>query len=276
MEERVYRESMEELDVMKKRIAVIKDRIKKYPPGYLKINHRYGKAQYYHMIGVSGTAGQQKQNEKGEMARYIRKKDNALAVLLAQKSHDIRLLKELEIRKTALEQLLSSYSGTDPYNICESYCDERKKLVTSEYVSDQQFVKAWQEVTYQRKGFAENSSEIYTVKGERVRSKSEKIIADTLERFRIPYHYEYPVELSGGLLIHPDFHVLNTRTRKEYFWEHLGKMDDPEYSSNAVKRLEQMAENGILPGKNLILTAETSMKPMNVRILNLLIREYLI
>ena len=160
--------------------------------------------------------------------------------------------------------------------IWDSFCEERKNLVLSDYVSDERYAEEWQAKQYQPKGFRPETPEMYTVKGERVRSKSEKIIADTLERNKIPYRYEYPIELTGGFLIHPDFCVLNKRTRNEYFWEHLGKMDDPEYSSKNIRRLQQMAENGILPGRNLLITAETSTNVLNARTMNIIIREYLL
>ena len=47
--------------------------------------------------------------------------------------------------------------------------------------------------------------EIYTERGERVRSKSEKIIADKLFLQNIPYHYERPIYLKGFGMVYPDF-----------------------------------------------------------------------
>ena len=79
--------------------------------------------------------------------------------------------------------------------------------------------------------------EIYSERGERVRSKSEKIIADKLYRNGIPYKYEKPLVLKGLGKIHPDFEILNKRTRKEYFLEHLGKMDDIGYVKKNMRRI---------------------------------------
>ncbi|SFH72967.1 hypothetical protein SAMN04487830_106120 [Pseudobutyrivibrio sp. OR37] len=63
-----------------------------------------------------------------------------------------------------------------------------------------------------------------------VRSKSEKIIADALEKYNVPYQYEPMLEL-GYNTIYPDFVVLNLRTRKTVYWEHLGLVSDIEYST---------------------------------------------
>ena len=67
----------------------------------------------------------------------------------------------------------------------------------------------------------------YTSKGERVRSKSEVIIADVLNREGVPYRYEYPIYIKGIGKIYPDFTVLNIGIRKEMIWDHFGMMDDP-------------------------------------------------
>ena len=51
-------------------------------------------------------------------------------------------------------------------------------------------------------------TEYYTIKGERVRSKSEKIIADELYRYQIPYKYEFPLTLAThnrNIQLYPDF-----------------------------------------------------------------------
>lgn len=57
--------------------------------------------------------------------------------------------------------------------------------------------------------------EIYTQKGERVRSKSEKTLADYFYYHGIPYKYECPLLLKGFGIIYPDFTFLTRRSQKE-------------------------------------------------------------
>ena len=52
-------------------------------------------------------------------------------------------------------------------------------------------------------------------------------------------------------------------------------MDDPEYAARATEKLELYAENGFFPGKNLIITMETSAKPLSSKLLKSLIKTYL-
>lgn len=129
------------------------------------------------------------------------------------------------------------------------------------------------------KSFLEDDkTEFYTIKGERVRSKSEKIIADELYRNGIPYKYEMPMELEGWkkkVLIYPDFTVLNKRTGKKWIIEHLGMMDKPAYYENAMQKVSTYEKNGILLGDRLIVLHETSGTPLNTVVLKKYIEKYL-
>ena len=120
-----------------------------------------------------------------------------------------------------------------------------------------------------------------TVNGEYVKSKSETIIADRLERAGVPYHYEPKIalaELEIGEIFqwNPDFKVLNLRTGKEYFWEHFGRIDDPEYFSTCQMKLRLYAQNGLFMGDNLIITMESSTSPLNTEYVDCLIKKFLV
>lgn len=244
-------------------------RNKNYPNGKLRISHSNGCVQYYMKEKQVAHSGEYK-------LKYIKKENMEMVQQLAQKEYDTMLLKELTKRLKSLKKARSVYVNTDPVRIYDKCIAERKNLINPSYISSEEYVKRWEQVTYEKKAFAEGTVEIYTAKKERVRSKSEKIIADTLERRRIPYRYECPLELKGKRIIHPDFTVLNKRTRKEYYWEHMGMMDDNEYVTNAIKRVESLIQNGVFPGKNLIITVETKALPINIGLIDTLIQEYLI
>ena len=115
------------------------------------------------------------------------------------------------------------------------------------------------------------SNHILTEQGEIVRSKSEKIIADKLSLTKIPYYYEVPICLNGFGFVRPDFTILNPYTLKEYYWEHLGMMSSPEYVDKALSKIELYAANGILPGRNLILSYESESHPVSTNYISTLI-----
>ena len=129
---------------------------------------------------------------------------------------------------------------------------------------------------YHGKEFYEGTAEIVTEKGERVRSKSEKILADYFYRNNILYQYEKPLYLKGYGTIYPDFTFLSKKTRKEIYWEHEGMMDKPEYAKSAVKKIESYQRNGIHLGERLILTFETELTVLNSQIVEELVERYLV
>ncbi len=81
---------------------------------------------------------------------------------------------------------------------------------------------------------------------------------------------------AGRLItIHPDFMCLKLKNRKEFFWEHFGMMDNPEYAEQAVQKLNLYALNGFFPGKNLIITSETGHQPISTKVVEKTIKEFL-
>ena len=99
---------------------------------------------------------------------------------------------------------------------------QRQLLVTPvEPIWEKELAK-WYDSEYHGKEFYEGTAEIVTEKGERVRSKSEKILADYFYRNNILYQYEKPLYLKGYGTIYPDFTFLSKKTRKEIYWEHEG------------------------------------------------------
>ena len=75
---------------------------------------------------------------------------------------------------------------------------------------------------------------------------------------------------------HPDFMCLNVRTRKEFYWEHFGLMDNFEYAQNTAGKLRLFAENNIFPGQNLIITMETQAEPLVTQFVERLIKTFLL
>ena len=144
------------------------------------------------------------------------------------------------------------------------------------FLTDEEFVAQWQAVPYQRLGFRKDDPEYYTQRGERVRSKSEILIADALYRHNIPYRYEYPLYVDGVLVAAPDFNCLNVRLRKEHYWEHLGMMGDKDYVNHNVKKLERYSLAKDFDDSGLILTFESESQPINIRVIEEEIRKYLL
>ena len=170
-------------------------------------------------------------------------------------------------------QLLSSINFLKVY---DELSETRKKLVYPHVLTDEQYVEQWESMQYEGKSIADDIPVITTERGEQVRSKTEKILADKFWALGIPYRYEYPVQLKGYGTVYPDFTLLNIRERKEFYLEHFGIMDDPEYSEKAIKKLEDYAKNRIYIGKNLLVTFETLQKPLDMKVVEQMLKEFIL
>lgn len=239
---------------------------KNTPSGHLRIEQKKGgrKIQYYHC--------KPKANPRGI---YIPVSQAGQAKRLAQKDYDTKLIKILQSQITALEKLIKVYEK----KVAELYtklCPARQRLIEPVTLTDAQYIEEWNKVTWPTSSFAAENLQFTTARGEQVRSKSEVIIADTLARYKIAYRYEYPLQLKNERIYHPDLLCLNVRTRKEYFWEHFGMMDDPTYAEKAVSKLKVFSENNIQVGRNLIVTMETKDCPLSPRQVESLIKDFLL
>jgi len=237
----------------------------KAPEGSLRLCQHGDKIQYYH-----------RNNPKDFNGVYIKEKDIELAKQLAQKDYDKKVLTSAERELGAINKFFLNYPDKSVEEIYENMHEGRKRIITPIMETEEQYVQQWQQETYQGKTFPEDTPELYTQKGERVRSKSELIIADMLNKAGIPYRYEYPLYIKGFGKIYPDFTVLNIKKRKELFWEHFGMMDDPEYAETAIRKITTYEQNGIYPGEKLILTYETRKNPINQKVVKGMIEHFLI
>ena len=194
----------------------------KKPLGNLIICKHRGQNQYYHRTSPSERKGVYLSKKKERnLIRALAQKDYDQKFILAAKKlahNNDRLIKwnaEREIHFFYLE-LAQVYLDLSP---------ARQQLVTPYVPPDDMFIKAWKAQEYQGNLFSFNpDQEIFTLNKERVRSKSEKIIADKLWTDGIPYRYEYPLMTHALGRIYPDFTLLDIWNRVEVIFEHFGRL----------------------------------------------------
>lgn len=254
-----------EVNELKEIIKETENRLKNVPKGHLRIQKKKNKVEYYY-----------KDEEKGSKSgngRYMKKSEHNLARQIVQRDYDTNILKRAKARVAAIEEFLDKYRKTNIRTVWEKVDPYRKELLNTILLSDEEFVKQWIAVSYKGKEFIDEEKEILTERGERVRSKSEKIIADKLYMLGIPYRYECPIILKGNIKVHPDFTILKMPEREEVYLEHFGMMDDIEYVDKVLYKMSTYEKNGIYLGVNLFVTHETSRNPLNTKTLDGMLRK---
>ncbi len=205
----------------------------------------------------------EKEKDKYPKGRYLHKDELKIARAYVQKEYDIRILEMIRRRE---KEICSSKSGVriDLRDAYTSFPVAKQSIITPYVLPDNEYIKKWEKKEGNIKNGCPITNGFVTEKGETVRSKSEKMIADKLYLMGIPYKYEEPLELSGNRFVFPDFTILNIKTRKEIYWEHFGMMDNPEYCKKALEKIESYENEKIYFGENLFFSFESSLKTINM------------
>ncbi len=248
---------------------VVDDRLRDVPEGNLRITSNGKRPQFMHCIDDENQKHSKKQGV------YIKQENYKLAYRLAQKAYDQKIKRLVDKRLKQLGKLTTEYRDNEIEELYEQLHPIRKTLIKPVEIPWEQRLKEWKSIPYVGKPFESGTPEIYTKKGERVRSKSEKILADTFCDLGIEYKYECPIRLKGYGIVYPDFTFLRKRDCREIYWEHDGRMDDPQYAEKAIRKINSYIANDILPGDKLIITYETTGVVLNDRIIKLLIEKYI-
>lgn len=263
-------------------VTIAQKDLHKAPKGNLRISHNKGTVQYYKITESGDTRG-----------KYIKKRDIGIAMSLAQKHYNERLIKaantELSIVNNMLENIdilmqptITDVAGsiihanpkiTATEHIYLSTSIERKRLVNPIIYDDEGYASRWIHQEYNTNEYRSEEKIYQTKKGDMVRSKSEMLLADMFYDLQIPYRYEAELVLNSKKHVYPDFTLLKSDTRQIIYYEHMGLMDDEEYRNNNLRKIEEYRKNGIFIGKNLIVTFESVSSPLNLREIEKSIKE---
>ena len=272
--------------------------VKKNPSGLVRIVRRGKSLLFYKRSSPSDAQG-----------TYMPRSQEKLARSLIQNDYDKKTIPAIEAEIKELKDFIKAYKTKCSDTVYQKLPSTRREVVTPLTLDDEAYAAAWLKVEYRRKKIPEDVPQLFTDNNEQVRSKSEVIIANALKTAGVPYRYEFPLLVDRNAAdnykasdnmdnahvtataksgtktpdfydqdifqLHPDFYCLNLRTRQEFAWEHFGMMDDPEYTAGAIEKFQLYMANGFLPGKNLIITMETSAKTFSSKILKDVIQTYL-
>ena len=244
-------------EMITKTAESIKKKLKKLPEGRIVVKHRNNNTRFYLL-------------DKGNAAKYLNKSDAKLIEDLIQKNYLEEVLCTAEQEAVALRKALEHYPAVVAEEIYSTLSSERQAIAKPIVLSDEEYANKWLAQPYKRKS-SNKDYRFVTLKGDHVRSKSELVIADRLWANGIPYKYECPL-LVGNEIIHPDFSILRMSDRKIVYLEHCGKMDDPNYTEDMVKRVNLYSQEKIFQGDRLFFSFESSTTPLNTDVLDDMIR----
>jgi hypothetical protein len=249
--------------------------VAKLPEGYILVKNDNGRQRFYRRI----------KSGKGNYSdTYLKESDNPLREKLARKV----FLEKLADSQTQSAVLIEK--SIPLLRKAETSCNEKiilenlpagiRKLVKVQEGPDN---KALAKFLYVNPNIMKNQHKIntglFTKQGEEVRSKSELIIANMLHDAGIPYHYELVLAFSvePGFLdvAFPDFTVMNIRTGKVMYWEHFGMLDNQQYFSDYITKMENYSAYGYLPGRDVILSFETAESGLRTKTVAALINQFL-
>ena len=241
-------------------------RIKKLgdiPQGMVKVTAPGGYSQYY--LKTTG--------EKSYHYVKVEELDDVKKII--QHDYYKALGKRLDEQQKALEAFLKHYDIEQIDKAYTGLSDGRKAFIDPIIKPDDEYIEHWYgQFVGRQNGFQEERI-FKTDRGEMVRSKSEKIIADMLLKFGIPYVYEPCIRLDNGQEVFPDFATLNVKKRKTILWEHLGRLGEYEYARKNSLKILDYERDGCIEGDTLITTKESDKKPLDVEQVEKKIRLFL-
>ena len=175
----------------------------------------------------------------GHNQTYIPKKEHKLAEQLAVKKYLSLLLEDLIHEKKAIDFYLRHHN--------------------SEVGKAEQLLR--------------NEPEYQRLLSAYFKPMSEELIDMLLYTNKVPFRYECALQL-GETIIYPDFAIRHPVSGEVYYWEHFGKMDNPDYCKNVSSKLQLYTSHGIIPSIQLITTYETKRNPLSAETIEKIIREY--
>lgn len=203
--------------------------------------------------------------DKDGKRTYLKKENMAMVTAVVQRDYDRAVMKTLLDARYRIDRFLRQYDMDAIEDVYNKLCNARKVLVTPIIEPDELFIQSWKQKHVGHQNDYPAATTFLTEQGEKVRSKSEKILADLFQKYEIPYAYEPQLCLENGKYFYPDFALLNVRTRKTIYWEHFGLITDGTYASKAMQKLHAYEKDGLIIGENLLFSMESEVNPLDVR-----------
>lgn len=226
--------------------------IKTLPQETFNISIDKGKFRHRIVIG--------KDSNGKPIRRDINKQTPLVSADYAHRMYLEQLNIDLQREIDAMNSYLSVHTDIEPGHIDIKYIEEFNRVLKLKIGTISEEFQKLLNNKFRLSTYKKEDCIYPTLRGERVRSKSESIIADELFKRGIPYLYEPILEINGIEYL-PDFIILDPETGSIYIWEHLGLMEKNDYALKVYDKLKVYQSAGWILGINLITTSETRSVP---------------
>ena len=235
---------IEELNILSSNINNWQEQLKKLPTGtfYATRNGKYYKWLRY---------------ADGQI-EVIKKSNIDLARASAFATFLRHCISDAEAETDAIRAYLRNVNESESERYIKNP-EIRRLLALSPVMSD--MAAEWAAADYPKSALQYKGTCYKTLKGDLVKSRAEKDIADELFLAGIPYRYECVITL-GNKTYCRDFMIMDPSTGKIYIWEHFGMEDLNYYLHKNADKLYTYFENGYIPGNNLICTSSSEGRPL--------------
>ena len=241
------------------------------PPGTLTFSKNKSKGRTYYKWYVRNDFP-----GSGRSKAYLSRKDRHLAKILAEKSLRQARLNDIEQELKALDAYLDKHSDSSFWSRLANSPGFGELCVGEEILTSPELsaeLERWAQEEYEISPYHPEERNVPTEQGIYVRSKSEAIILMLLTMYHIPFRYECRLDVAGHTY-YPDFTIRHPLTGEVFYWEHVGRLDDPGYRSDFLNKFRTYINSGILPDHNLILTFESDGHPLDISIVMDKFREF--
>ena len=211
-------------------------------------------------------------NNNGKILRRGINKDIELIKALAKKEFDRKAYEILSHNITAIEDAMNLHIPFDPNEIMKTMTNAYA-LLPGEYFFDskkdfpapdpdrelmakiKRHEEWWRRPYKEYWGYPENKTKLTSL-GQKVRSVSELLIAETLYKYSIPFHYEEELIVDGKTYA-PDF-TFEGWDRNMFYLDYFGMMSNAKYAKRNFIKLDDYYDIGLIPGDNLIVTFDSN------------------
>ncbi|MCL2559249.1 MAG: hypothetical protein FWE07_02070 [Turicibacter sp.] len=186
-------------------------------------------------------------------------KNELLIIQLCRKKFLIERIKQLKYNiAVILADNLENFDFRTPQELIQSFPSAYQGL-PKEYFYHPSVIPWLQQERVKNTYPMDSSDWSYSNNGTPLRSKSETFIANLLEQYDLPYHYDVATKI-GTKPMYPDFLIINPYTGIVTPWEHFGALHKDGYEKKMNEKMAIYLEAGFIPLETIIYTFEADAK----------------